>query len=338
MARFRVAFRADGNFEIGLGHLVRSLSLARSLVESCTAEIVFFTRDVKYYQALRGEFRVVALPSDLEEEGFALLLFSYYQKFKPHLIVRDCRDSSAAYMIKMRQLGVPLINFDDLGSGRSYCDLLIDANIDQTQAPTGLATLSGPRYIVLQQEFASLRQADKKAPATIRRTLITLGGSDPAALTLKTVAALDGLAGSFDLVIGQAYNALAVLIPMIEQSSAQITLHQGLPSLAPLLVEADLAIVAAGITLYECFCLGVPSLVLAQKKHQEKIALRFAQDGTIVYVGLADQVTPEAILSCYQNLISDQGLRQKMTKLGLAVTDGLGLSRIVDKLKELLPR
>ncbi|MDG3045035.1 hypothetical protein OE903_18485 [Bacillus sp. B6(2022)] len=102
--------------------------------------------------------------------------------------------------------------------------------------------------------------------------VISLGGSDPCGLLSKAVSALlqtnhlDILA-----VAGKASH----IKEQVEAEHIQFIQHTD--QLPVLLSEADVAIVAGGMTLYEVICIGVPSIVLSQVDHQAVTASMFAQ-------------------------------------------------------------
>ena len=53
-------------------------------------------------------------------------LLKIISKFKPNIIFNDILDTSPSYMKKLKNLNSFLVNFEDLGEGRKYADLLFN--------------------------------------------------------------------------------------------------------------------------------------------------------------------------------------------------------------------
>ena len=334
----RIAFRVDGNQRIGLGHLVRCRNLADYLFASEAVDVCIFTKDYQEASALFAKrYPIKVIPSGLEEEAETRLLFDFLTDYQPHLIITDCQDTTATYVERISGTRAKTVNFDDLGSGREHCDLLIDANLGCDNVPTGPVVLSGPAYMVLHPLFAELRVGDKLAPMEVNQVLISLGGSDSENLTRKVVEALRDLPFNFTVVVGKAYPHYQELYEFVQQNMENITLLRGVETLAPLIAKADLVVIAAGITLYETLCLGVPAIVLAQEKHQELIAQRYAGEKVIRYLGVGEVVGEEKIRTAFAELAANQALRQAMTEKGSKLVDGQGIERISQHIVAMLP-
>jgi UDP-2,4-diacetamido-2,4,6-trideoxy-beta-L-altropyranose hydrolase len=73
------------------------------------------------------------------------------------------------------------------------------------------------------------------------------------------------------------------------------TLHCDLPSLAPLILEADIGIGAGGATNWERFCLGLPSLVITLAENQKQLNRDLHNMGLIELIGDAETVKSEQV-------------------------------------------
>ena len=118
------------------------------------------------------------------------------------------------------------------------------------------APMLGPTYAMLQPDFREMRPDVRARSGSIRSILISFGGSDADNLTGRAVAAFLGLHRAdvnVDVVVGTA-NPWG---PSLREQSAgcsNVTIHTALPTLAPLMSKADLAIGAAGSTTWERLC------------------------------------------------------------------------------------
>ena len=53
-------------------------------------------------------------------------LFEVIKKFQPHMIFNDILDTSINYIKKLKKEKIFVVNFEDLGDGRRYADLVFN--------------------------------------------------------------------------------------------------------------------------------------------------------------------------------------------------------------------
>lgn len=322
----RILFRVDGGNqpEVGTGHVVRCLVLARKLRElEPRLECVFLMRGYDGGpERIRTEgFEVVVLPAEGDEtEALAELI----RAFRPGLVVLDKLDSDPESVRRLAETGPVVITLDDLAGGDQYADIAINAIRDG-----GRTCCRGPDYMILPERKRTLKTVDKRS----RSILVSFGGYDHLNLTLKAVRALLDLPGDTMIVvaIGSGYERTPELAALAgSRSDDRVLVIQGVPNLGDLLDQADLAVVAGGLTLMEALAAGVPSVVVCQYEHQLETALRLEQQGAVVNLGLGDQVSGTRIVKAVRELADDPQRRLAMSRNGQLLVDGKGLKRVVD--------
>jgi spore coat polysaccharide biosynthesis predicted glycosyltransferase SpsG len=98
-------------------------------------------------------------------------------------------------------------------------------------------------------------------------------------------------------------------------------------------VEAsDLAVSAAGATLWELASLGVPSLALVIAENQEPLAQHLQSCGAGVSLGQLSNATPTLIASHIDRLINHSESLAAMSLAALGLVDGHGSQRVCDAL------
>ena len=164
----------------------------------------------------------------------------------------------------------------------------------------------------------------------LRRLLVYFGGVDEHNLTLKVLRALMSSELSnlaVDVVLGMQSPNRHLIEELVDQRPFT-TLHEPMPSLAGLIVRADLAIGAGGATTWERACLGLPSLIIATDDNQWPFVKALHQAKFIKCLGKPDQVGVEdlrsAVLSLQQDLLSFRHCH--------ALSDGWGSSRVTTHL------
>lgn len=165
--------------------------------------------------------------------------------------------------------------------------------------PAHCLTLIGPHYALLRDEFVQRRQEPTALTVSpsIRRVLISFGGSDPDRFTEQVLRALhalsqqtaelNGLARcAIDVVVGNAYPDL-VALKALTDSMAHTTLHIQTQQMAQLIASADLCIGATGGSTWERALLGCPTMAYWLAPNQKPALEALAQVGAIINAGSA---------------------------------------------------
>ncbi len=215
------------------------------------------------------------------------------------LIINDTLDTTLADMLEMKQWARHVVTLEDRGSGTRHADLTINALYPQRS----VRELAGPKYADLRPEFIGLPDYEIRDTKNI---LIMFGGTDPAEL-------------------GQRVKTLFPKSEWLRTSDDA--------PVAKTMREADLLITSAGRTVYEAAAVGIPSVVLAQNQRETTHA-HLGQGN--VYLGLGKLVDEYAIRSTVNTLLEDPGLRADLSQTARATVDGLGVQRIVHRIRGLL--
>ena len=130
---------------------------------------------------------------------------------------------------------------------------------------------------------------------------------------------------------------LSKLVQCVPETAVMAPGYPRVEKVAELLLGCDLAISAAGTTIYELCAAGVPTLAFSMADNQELFAKRMAAAGAVTYLG--DIRNPEVLENLEKNVaswLSERGaallLRQQESVRMHALTDGLGSRRIAQKL------
>lgn len=352
-----VAFRVDASTAIGTGHVMRCLTLAQTLrSQSVRSHFVCREHEGSLCDLIeqRG-FDVARLPppqtSGATVEGTAYSQWlgassdddarQTQQALARHVesplaLIVDHYGIDERWERQLRATTERLMAIDDLADRRHDCDLLLDQNLVlDTQAryvgkvPKRTTMLLGPSFALLQPIYRELRGRVRLRGGPIRRVLIFFGGVDRDNLTSRALAAFLQLGRTdivADVVIGNSMPH-ADQIQRLAAGHANVTLHRGLPTLAHLMAEADLALGAAGTTSWERLCLGLPALVVTLAENQRAPALGQSEAGLIRWLGDSDRVDQAAVFSVLEALVAS-GLDQEWSRRCFEAVDGLGAERV----------
>lgn len=332
-----LAIRADGDGVIGTGHVMRCLALADAwqraggrarLISTATPRSI---RERYARLGVRVDVQAAWRPGEVVAGADAVVLDG------EHLPDRELDDLAAT--------GVPLVVVDDQGTRPRYpCRLILNQNAFATPAlydgKTAAELLLGPRWALLRREFADPRP--RRTADRIERVLILMGGADPAG---RSAMALDAAARAVQrvgddiesvLVVGAANPAVADLADHAAGLPARATVLHDVQDMAPLLASGDLAISAAGSTVWELAALGTPMILGSQNAGERSTARALADLGIAVDLGPLDSLDPDRLTEAIVDLAHDVEGRRRMSRAGQRLVDGSGADRVAARIAGLL--
>jgi spore coat polysaccharide biosynthesis protein SpsF len=177
-----------------------------------------------------------------------------------------------------------------------------------------------------------------RALASRPTLLVAMGGSDPHGLTLIAARALAGIDPGLRVrfVIGAGMKDGGSVAAAIVALSDRYETVEHADDLAIEYAHADLGLCAFGVTAYEMAAFGVPALYLALTEDHACSARAFDEAGMGALLGIAADVTPEAMAGAVNALLQDAPRRRQMRKAGLSLVDGEGAARIAGDLAQAL--
>ena len=358
-----VVFRADASRTMGSGHIMRCLTLADALRDRGAAALfVCREHDGHLCELIRERgFAVSRLPLrgrvPLVEDGLAYAAWlggSWQDDAEgtraaldawgrtPEWLVVDHYALDHRWQRTLRPGVGHIMAIDDLADRAHDCDLLLDQNLVSEmesrytgKTPAGCALLLGPAYALLQPIYAELRERTAPRHGPVRRLFVFFGAGDREDLTGRSLRAFLSL-GRLDIAVDVVLSAGSRHEDEIRRHVEpwpNIHIHAGLPTLAPLMAGADLAIGASGATSWERLCLGLPSIVITLAENQIPIAKELQARGLAEWLGDAEDVTTADLTAALQRwTVAD--LEPAKSENGMNVVTGRGTARIIDAMSE----
>ena len=323
---------------------MRGLILRRRL-EAMGARVAFLTRDLPWgAQKLRAcGSRVLAATSDTDAQAMLAVLRKALETTSPQVCVMDVLETDDAQTRLMREMGARVVCLDDVGPGRLNANAIVNVlEVEPARAllaEQGIALYEGPAYAALPEDYAAPGIANREVPTRVRRVVVTLGGADPAGLAPKAMHALRQAlesrvaAAAFDdpralVLIGAASDRCEEVELAVRGAETSFSIKESVPSLLPLLRDADLGIVAGGLTMHEALAVGLPCIALCQPvRHQAELAQRFADAGVMINLGPGAALTAGQIAEAILSLAADLNLRRRIAAGGPQLVDGQGGQR-----------
>ena len=290
-------FRTDSSSEIGHGHLMRCLVLAKELKQHGSA-IHFICRDhsgsahqlaeeAGYFLHLLPGKRIT-VKSDKNRDWLGRTQAEDAQDC--NRIIEDlanCHVIVDHYGLDIewesRIAFDSMTVIDDLANRPHRCSRLIDQSLVHTKEDyepliEGDFDFWGGSKIILRDEF---RKTADWQDARSGALMICMGGADPRHVTIRLVKALlDGLdrtpgqqlVKKIDVVIGQAFDRGEELEQCLAGANLDVVLHRGHPNISALMTRSDLCILSCGTMILEACALGVPSIGVVLAENQKNTA------------------------------------------------------------------
>lgn len=329
-----LVIRADAGAGIGVGHVMRCLGLAQAWVD----------------RGGRATFVCASIPDSLARrvtgEGMRLRMIPVSPgTVEDADLTRETASASAWLLVDGYGFGSEWLR--RVGGGARVAlwtdhahaaELPVDLILNQNpHAEPGMYARSAPRarlllgmdFVVLRREFSGPLQ--RRAPRVgLGKLLVTFGGGAAAGAYEAFLAAAERLGSRLPptvLAVGQAHPAAADILARAN-SLPGVSAKVAGDDFPALVESADLALCAAGATLWELAALGSPALALTIAANQEPLSSHLQSRGAGIALGWISPMTPDLIIRHLNELGAEPARITAMSRSALALVDGLGAGRV----------
>ncbi len=334
-------FRCDASVEIGTGHAMRCMALAQAgQDEGGHAVFAMAQATPAVEERLQREgvevVQVKAVVGSAEDLRQTIALGRGQQA---SWVVVDGYRFGADFQAALKAAGLKLLFIDDDGqAGRYSADLVLNQNAHADESlysdrKPHTRLLLGSRYVLLRREFDRWREWKREIPARARKVLITMGGSDPDNLTSRAIEALmeAGLEGLEAAVVVGGSNPYLESVRRLSAAGGESVRLLTEPSNMPeLMAGADLAVIAAGGTLWELLFMGCPVLSYARNPVQARIISQLSEEGIVQGLGYLRECSQTQAAAALAELANSQERRARFSRLARECVDGQGAGRVIE--------
>lgn len=304
-----ILIRADSSSQIGTGHIMRDLVLARQLrAQYPHSTVIFATMELLgniNQRIIEAGYPCVTLKDDTRETLDVIIV-----QHQIDLMVIDHYgiDSDYECWIKTQHPMLTLLCVDDTYE-LHHCDILLNPNVyaDEVRykgiVPEHCELRCGAQYALLRDEFKFEKQQVREK----NTIFVGMGGTDPDNVTLEVLKVLDSVVPvAINVVTSTANQNLDVLKDFIA-TRPQINLHINTTQVARLMNQACLAIVAPSVILNELLYLSVPFIAIQIADNQREMVSYLTKQHKTVLCGFKKEDFTKAVhskLNEYVSLIS----------------------------------
>ena len=352
-----IAFRVDSGHKIGVGHVMRCLTLATAL-KLRAVESFFICRSSvgSIEESIESEgFRVYRLPP--ASKAYAplkglmhgdFLACSQAEDAELTLSILESQETVCAIIVD--QYGIDrtwdeilpdkykIFKIDDLADREHDCDGLVDQNfynsLEQRYnqlVPVGAALLLGPKYALLRPQFRDLDIGFRRARSEIKQVLVSFGGQDPNGYALQ-------VAGDILKHTKFSVNVMGVSRKVHESAWQELQTRFGVRLQGPAYLNdplgafdaADIYIGAGGTITWERFACGLPGIVYSVAENQVEMARDLESAGMQTYAGNINHYN-WIDLARHLEPLSDAVNRWLLSQRLRAEVDGKGVERVIEE-------
>jgi len=263
--RKRILVRVDGSDLIGLGHVYNMLTILNRFRED--EILVVMNKKSKLGSEKFKEYLFNVKFFDSTKDFLKII-----SKFNPDVIFNDILDTKVSYMKKLKEMKLFVVNFEDLGSGAKYADVLFNPIYNSSKASN--SEFFGSNYACVRDEFRMWPRL--KPRKNVSNILIMFGGTDPTNKTIQTLKILEKnclTSIKFTIIIGLGFSkklSLLKFIKKIRNTGREIELIEKSDYLAKKFLECDFAISSNGRTVFELASICKPVISVSINKRESR--------------------------------------------------------------------
>lgn len=312
-----VLLRAKSGPGVGLGHVMRSRSVAQEVLA-------------------RGGVPMLVV----DDEATARLFGSEPYSVVTEQTLPDWADAPAAgawvdgfvewshEIERLQAQRTPIFLVENRSRARERCAQLVYPALhwtpDAWDAAHPSRVLSGAPWIPLAREVRETRPRFERDVDL----LISFGGSDPAQLSERVLSSLDTRDLRVVLVVGPHMADRRHALEALAQEHERLEVLPAGAALAPWMARSRMALTALGTTLYELAYLGVPALILANYSSDLDALDWYAGHGPHLPLGVSGALSCEGLRHSLRT-----GLLELSSRGPCAVPElGSGASRLAEEL------
>jgi UDP-2,4-diacetamido-2,4,6-trideoxy-beta-L-altropyranose hydrolase len=350
----KIVFRTDASTEIGIGHVMRCLTLALELNKD-QHDISFICR------AHKGHMEPL-----LKKSGFIVhLLALHNSKLKlgasweedSSETIAILKDQKADWLIldhyeidhqwhkSLRPYVQNIMAIDDLSNRMFDCDLLLDQTFkkkieDYTPfISNSTECLLGPEYALLRPDFFQLRQTalkKRQGPFELNNILLSVGGMAQKNIIQFILEALNKVhfkkSPTINIVLSSQAPELKEIKKISDSHQLKINVLTDVNNMASLMLEADFSLGAAGSTAWERCTLGLPGVVICTADNQKEILKNLKEEKAHLVYDYNNQKNSNDLAELINTSLKNPELVYQLSKNSSNICNGLGASRVSIKL------
>lgn len=366
-----IAIRADASTRIGTGHVMRCLTLANKFKNN-GSRVIFLCKQhsghlIDYIKKQDFEVLPLSMPinnasEELNEQAWlgcdyqddaieCLQRLDDSDIDNVDLLIVDHYSLDHQWQDLLRPRCKKIMVIDDLANRKHHCDILLDQTFGRAKegykslAPEYCNLLLGKQYMLLRDEFDQARklaqtQRENSRLSQKNQVLISLGGTDPDNIASTLIRWLISSKVNYDelniCLVANGNSSFLDELNILSKDHDWINIVINPPSMAKLMLNADIAIGTSGATAWERCCMGLPTLSIISADNQSLVSKNLESAGAIISLGYFKQLTEHTFKDAFDKLVNDKEHYQNMVQQSFECCDGLGAGKVARKVLQVM--
>jgi len=287
----KILVQVTANKKIGLGHVYNILTILPHFKKDEILVVMNKKNSLGNNKFKSKSYKVKLCRNQFE-------LFTLIKKFSPNIIINDILNTKKSDIQKLQKMNCFVVNFEDLGTGSEYANLVFNPIYYQKSTST---KFFGEKYACIRDEFRKKRIKSPK-----KSIVITFGGVDPRKLTLRLLKILQKRRPKYKIfvIIGNEFShqkQVFAIIKKLKQDGLNIKEVEKSDTISQFIDDSMFAITANGRTVFEVAARYVPIITISANLREESHA--FPKRKKIGYhLGLHSKVTDQKILGSIKKM------------------------------------
>jgi spore coat polysaccharide biosynthesis predicted glycosyltransferase SpsG len=333
----KVAFRADASLTQGTGHVIRSLTLAREFQKS-GHDVCFFGDfdNIPWLLTFIEQSKIVYVNSARNS-----LDFSHFVANNFDLLVVDSYEIPDE-LINTASNEIITLAIVDNDSRGIQPHFLLDHNLDARSFARKISPsqIIGPRYALVREEIKAIRRStsDRVTGASTPSVLVISGGTDPTGLAVKVSQLISELDAEFDLSFITNQKSVKQVADNLLRNKRNV--YSQRPDIQNLLANADIVISAAGTSVLDLSCIGVPTIYfsVAENQNANLAIISDLEIGLTMPKSASDLELKDRLQENIRKCAFDLDTRELLFHNSQKVVDGDGAQRVVEEIEKTFPK
>lgn len=340
----KLYIRTDGNSILGLGHLMRCMSIGDALYESGKiCEFIVADEEAACVVEERG-YKAHVLDSKWNDLEYEIdLMIDFMREYNVELLLVDSYYATENYFEKLRPF-TKLVYMTGKNTTVYAVDALIDYTISSEEKgyknlykDTAAKLFLGVQYAPLRKQFEiPWRFCDEAGDI-----LLITGGTDAKGFSVELLEQIEKIEPAllkcrWHIVVGKFYSEEVKEKLQKYSSCKNICIYENVADMAELMQKCNIAVSAAGSTLYELCACGIPTVAFSFVDNQMRDLKAFGEKGYVFSVGDIRERMQECIEKTIVYLVqlkADDNLRRLQAQKMKAYIDGKGAKRLAECLR-----
>jgi len=318
----KVLFITEGGKQYGLGHITRCLSISQAF-SKYHIDTSFIVKGDSFIENLLPKAKCVFFDWQKNTKKLTKII-SHYK-----VVILDTLTAPLKVVQIIENNTQYPVFIDDYRKLNYHKGLIIDWTIGSKLLKKWIEVecLIGSKYVSLRKEFWNTRTVSIRK--SVKRILLTFGGSDNRNITMKIVDHLNTKYPKLHkyVIIGKGFAHTKKIKKYICKN---VTLLHSLNSaeMKRVILKSDIAICAGGQTTYELARLGLPSIIIKTEENQDYDIDGWKKIGFISEALSWDD--PKLFININKkiDLYRSEKVRLKVSRIGKNNVDGKGAVRI----------